>query len=129
MIPWAKNSFYLVYPSWAKLCVSWSDLPLLFAAPLESGKLNQRMDWAKLGYVSGQNCYEFIDGPYGNGIIKGIGSEDSKYLWKAALWAEASASLPPGIPRHNAPDYRVACIEEKERAEHALGFEKKAKTF
>jgi hypothetical protein len=133
MIP-HENSFYIVYPSWAELSPSWAQLPLLFAAPLESGKLNHRSDWAALGYVSGHNCYEFIDGPCGNGIIKGMGSSNSRFLWKAVLNSQFSGSRPPGVPLPGvlpfiAPSYDVSLLEEKERAEHALGFEKKAKTY
>ena len=107
---------------------------MLFAAPMESGKLKHRSDWAALGYVSGRNCYEFIDGPCGNGIIKGLGSPNSRFLWKAVLNSEFSGSRPPGVPPpgvlpFTAPSYHVSLLEEKERAEHALGFEKKAKTY
>ncbi len=129
MIPYNANIFYLVYPSWADFNPSWEELPLLFSASIESGTLNERSDWTELGYVTGKNCYDFINGPRGNGVIRGIGSLSSKYLWKAALISKVSWCLPPGIPRFGVPDYQVGCLEEKERAEHALGFEKKARTY
>src|SRR4051812_45828705 len=104
MIQEHKNAFYLVFPPWAKLPFKWEDLPQIFRNPYKAGFLDQPQRWKRLGYTLGRGSFEFIDGPCGNGIIKGTGTlTKARYLWFAALTKGAAVARPSGVPLEHPP--------------------------
>ena len=131
------NAFYMVQPSWAGLPWAWSELSAVFRDPFGLGRLPQDPKWAALGYESGADKFELIDGPSGNGIIRVICTkpfQEVRYLWIIVLLQNRSdfggVNLPalPGFPP-SVTEYGVCFIEEKRSAETRLGLRKPQRTF
>jgi hypothetical protein len=129
MILTDPSAFYYVYPSWANYRFKWADLHAIFLDPYGTGFLDNEPYWSKIRYKEGFNTFRLIDGPLGNGIIKGIGNQRSdRFLWMAVLMQETDFTSLPGF-HYNAPDYGVHWMEEKGSAERVLGLKEAAPTF
>jgi hypothetical protein len=130
MVSINHEAFYLVYPSWAKYLYKWEALGEIFRKPLESGYLNHRdpLYWPTIGYELGTDKFQLIQGPAGNGIIKGLGQlPSSRYLWLPVLGRAADFRTLPGFPTVGFGG--VSWLEEKDTDEHFLGLKKHAPTF
>jgi len=87
---------YYVYPSWIEVSYKWEDLPWLMAHPLESGYIDTKTDWKKLGYPEEIAPCSFIDGPAGGGIV--VADRVPRFWLPAAILSrEANLCLPNSI--------------------------------
>ena len=129
MISLTPDVFYIVYPPWAKFSWQWDNLRMIFSDPISAGILPDDGRLEQLGYEPGSDKYELINGPVGNGIIKGIGNTmTAKYLWMAVLIRDAMLVRFPGFPV-SVLEYNVCWLEQKETAEHKMGLSKRFQTF
>lgn len=128
MILLSKDSFYYVYPSWAAFSWRWENLGTVFRDPIASGFLENGEKLKKLGYEDGCGQFELIDGPFGNGIIRGIMTKQSRFLWMAVMFHGANFVPLPGFPP-DVWDYRVCWLHQKETPEQILGMEKKLRMY
>ena len=98
---------------------------------MESGFLKDRDPgyWPAIGYVKGDDRFQLIQGPAGNGIIKGTGDFPlrARYLWLAVLGRGADFRWLHGFPTTGF-EY-VSLLSEKDTAEHSLGLKKHAPTY
>ena len=124
-----KEAFYLILPSWARLAFKWADLGDLFARPFDKGALARPDYWTRIGYKQNDNTFQLINGPAGNGIIKGIGDiNKSRYLWMAVLLQQAEFRPLPGFPRIGF-NSNLFWLAEKDTPENYLGLQKKSSAF
>ena len=95
-----ESSYSFVYPSWATLSYTWSDLESMFSNPLHCGYLNPDENWEAIGYTLDPPIYELRSSPLGGGIISIEPCSPQKPLVRAALMSKTHFCIPVG-PNHD----------------------------